>query len=161
MARLSRLEIGKLIGCIAICEGIGLLGSVFTAPAIDTWYAALVKPGFTPPNAVFGPVWTTLYALMGVALFLVWRRGLAVPGVKPAFILFWVQLGVNLSWSIVFFGDRSILGGLVIIISLWVLVLITMLRFFRISKTAGSLLVPYLVWLSIATALNIQIWRLN
>jgi len=161
MARLSRLEIGKLIGCIAICEGIGLLGSVFTAPAIDTWYAALVKPGFTPPNAVFGPVWTTLYALMGVALFLVWRRGLAVPGVKPAFILFWVQLGVNLSWSIVFFGDRSILGGLVIIISLWVLVLITMLRFFRISKTAGSLLVPYLVWLSIATALNVQIWRLN
>jgi len=161
VARLNKTEVGKLVGSIAACEGAGLIGSLFTAPAITTWYAALAKPSFTPPNWVFAPVWASLYALMGVAVFLVWRRGLAQPGVKLAFTLFWVQLVVNLMWSVVFFGWYSILGGAVLIISLWVLVLVTMIKFFRLSKVAGGLLVPYLAWLSIASALNVWVLILN
>ena len=161
MARLSKSEVGKLVGSIAACEGAGLIGAFFTTPAITTWYVTLAKPWFTPPNWVFAPVWTSLYALMGVAVFLVWRRGLAQPGVKPAFILFWVQLVVNIMWSVVFFGWHSIPGGVVIIICLWVLVLITMIKFFKLSRVAGGLLTPYLAWLSIASALNVWVLTLN
>jgi benzodiazapine receptor len=161
MAGMRRSEVGKLIGSIAACEGAGLIGSVFTTPAITTWYVTLQKPTFTPPNWVFGPVWASLYALMGVAVFLIWRRGLQQDGVKAAFIIFWVQLVLNLMWSIVFFGLHSILGGVVVIIALWALVLITILRFFKISRVAGGLLVPYIVWLSIASALNVSIYMLN
>jgi benzodiazapine receptor len=161
MARLSKSEVGKLVGSIAACEGAGLIGALFTTPSITTWYAALAKPSFTPPNWVFAPVWTSLYALMGVAVFLVWRRGLTQPSVKPAFILFWVQLVANLMWSIVFFGWHSILGGAVLIVCLWVLVLITMIKFFRLSRVAGGLLAPYLAWLSIASALNVWVAILN
>jgi benzodiazapine receptor len=161
MARLSKSEVGKLVGSIAACEGAGLIGAFFTTPSITTWYAALAKPSFTPPNWVFAPVWTSLYALMGVAVFLVWRRGLTQPSVKPVFILFWVQLVANLMWSIVFFGWHSILGGVILIICLWVLVLITMIKFFRLSRVAGGLLAPYLAWLSIASALNVWVAILN
>jgi benzodiazapine receptor len=161
MARMRKDDVGRLVGSIAACEGAGLIGSVFTTPAIPTWYAALEKPAFTPPNWVFAPVWGVLYALMGVAVFLIWRRGLALPGVKPAFILFWVQLVINLLWSVVFFGAHSLLGGAVLIIALWVLVLLTTLRFFRISAVAGGLLIPYIAWLSIASALNVWVLILN
>jgi benzodiazapine receptor len=161
MARMRKDDVGRLVGSIAACEGAGLIGSVFTTPAIPTWYAALEKPAFTPPNWVFAPVWGVLYALMGVAVFLIWRRGLEQPGVKPAFILFWVQLVINLLWSVVFFGLHSLLGGAVLIIALWVLVLVTILRFFRISAAAGGLLIPYIAWLSIASALNVWVLVLN
>ena len=161
MAKIGRSDVGKLVASIVACEGAGLIGSIFTTPAISTWYVALEKPSFTPPNWVFAPVWASLYALMGVAVFLVWRQGLGQPGVKSAFTLFWVQLVINLMWSVVFFGWHSILGGAVIIISLWVLVLITMIKFFRLSKVAGGLLVPYLAWLSIASALNVWVLILN
>jgi benzodiazapine receptor len=161
MAKVGRSDIGKLVGSIVACEGAGLIGSIFTTPAISTWYVALEKPAFTPPNWVFAPVWASLYALMGVAVFLVWRQGLDQPSVKPAFALFWVQLVISLMWSVVFFGWHSILGGAVLIISLWVLVLITMIKFFKLSKVAGGLLVPYLAWLSIASALNVWVLILN
>ena len=161
MKRMSGSEVGKLVGSIAACEGAGIIGSIFTTPAITTWYAALEKPAFTPPNWVFAPVWGSLYALMGVAVFLVWRKGLEEKRVKAAFILFWVQLVINLLWSVVFFGLHSILGGVIVIISLWVLVLITIITFFRLSKLAGWLLIPYLAWLSIASALNIWVMILN
>jgi benzodiazapine receptor len=161
MASLSKTEVGKLVGSIAACEGAGLIGALFTTPAITTWYVTLNKPWFTPPNWVFAPVWTSLYALMGVAVFLVWRRGLAQSGARPAFILFWVQLVVNIMWSVVFFGRHSILGGVIIIICLWVLVLITMIKFFKLSRVAGGLLTPYLAWLSIASALNVWVLILN
>jgi benzodiazapine receptor len=161
MARMQKGDVGRLVGSIAACEGAGLIGSAFTAPAIPTWYAALEKPAFTPPNWVFAPVWGALYALMGIAIFLIWRKGLHEKGVRAAFIIFWVQLVVNILWSGVFFGLHSILGGAVIIISLWVLVLVTMIKFFRLSKVAGGLLVPYQVWLSIASALNMWVLILN
>lgn len=161
MAKMQRGDVGKLVGSIVACEVAGLIGSLVTAPAISTWYTTLEKPAFTPPNWVFAPVWISLYALMGVAVFLIWRKGLSENGVRAAFIIFWVQLVVNILWSVVFFGSRSVLGGVIVIISLWVLVLITMIKFFRLSKVAGGLLVPYLAWLSIASALNVWILILN
>lgn len=161
MKSIKRTNIGKLIGSIAICHGAGAIGSLFTTPKIPTWYASLVKPTFTPPNEVFLPVWLTLYSLMGIAIYIVWRKGFNTEGAKVAFVLFWIQLGLNAIWSVVFFGFQSILGGVIIIITLWVLVLLTMARFFKISKVAGGLLVPYLVWLSIASSLNTGILVLN
>ena len=154
-------DIGILVGCVAACQVAGLIGSMFTTPAIPTWYETLQQPGFTPPNAVFMPVWLTLYALMGVAIFLIWRKGLSDSDVRIAFILFWGQLVLNIMWSVVFFGFRSILGGMIIIIALWALLLIIIMRFFRISRVAGGLMVPYIVWISIAASLNSWIWVLN
>lgn len=154
-------HIGKLIGSIAACHVVGGIGSYFTTQKITTWYAGLAKPTFTPPDAVFMPVWLTLYSLMGVAVFLIWDQGLQTKGAKSAFTLFWIQLGLNVIWSVVFFGYESILGGFIIIVCLWVLLLITTIRFFKISRVAGGLIVPYLAWLSIASPLNAWIWILN
>jgi tryptophan-rich sensory protein len=151
----------KLIGSIAACEGAGGIGSVFTTPAITTWYATLEKPTFTPPDAVFLPIWLTLYLLMGIAVFLIWRQGLKDKQVKTAFILFWVQLVVNILWSVFFFGFESPLSGVIVIGLLWVLILFTILRFFKISRVAGALLIPYIVWTSIAASLNVWILILN
>ena len=153
--------IGKLVGSIAACYGAGAIGSAFTAPKIPTWYATLAKPSFTPPDAVFMPVWLTLYALMGIAVFLIWRKGLQTGRVKPAFILFWVQLVLNALWSVVFFGYESPAGGFAIILALGIILLITTIKFFKISKTAGGLLVPYLSWIVIAASLNGGIMILN
>jgi tryptophan-rich sensory protein len=158
---MKRHDIGRLVGSIAACQGAGAIGAYFTTPQIDTWYATLTKPAFMPPNAVFMPVWLTLYTLMAIAVFLIWRQGVKEGKNKQAFTLFWVQLGINAVWSVVFFGLQSILGGFVIIVCLWVLVLMTMLRFFKISLAAGALLTPYLAWLSIASGLNAWLWVLN
>jgi len=152
---------GKLAGSIAACHGAGGIGSFFTTPKISTWYVGLEKPAFTPPNEVFLPVWLTLYTLMGIAIYFIWRQGFEKEGVKTAFTLFWVQLGLNAIWSVVFFGLESLLGGMVIIITLWVLLLIIIIRFFKISRVAGGLLVPYIVWISIASSLNTWVWVLN
>ena len=154
-------DIGKLVGSIAACEGAGGIGSAFTMAAIPTWYAALEKPAFTPPNSLFAPVWITLYLLMGIAVFLVWRKGLKTDGIKPAFIIFWAQLVLNILWSVVFFGLKSPLAGMVLIIILWFAILFTIIRFFKISKVAGGILIPYIVWVSIASYLNVGLWILN
>jgi benzodiazapine receptor len=158
---MSTADIVKLIVSIVACEGAGGIGSVFTRKAISTWYATLKKPAFTPPNSVFGPVWVTLYALMGVAVFMLWHEGLAQECVRIAFIVFWVQLVLNILWSVVFFGRRSPLGGMVVILLLWAAILLTIIKFFAVSNVAGGLLIPYLVWVSIAANLNIRIWILN
>jgi len=154
-------DILKLVVSIAACEGAGGIGATFTTPAIPTWYEALDKPAFTPPNAVFFPVWVTLYLLMGIAVFLIWRKGLKVEGVRPAFIIFWVQLVLNALWSVVFFGLKSPVAGVVVISLLWLAVLFTIIKFFQVSRVAGGLLIPYIIWLSIATYLNVMIWILN
>lgn len=154
-------DIVRLFVSIGACEGAGGIGSIFTIASIPTWYAALQKPVFTPPNSVFGPVWVTLYLLMGIALFLVWRRGLDVKGVRPAFIVFWVQLALNVLWTVTFFGLRSPLAGVVLIVILWLLILYTAIRFFRVSKAAGWLLIPYLAWVTLASYLNVGVWLLN
>ena len=161
MERNRLIEIAKLVASIVICQGAGLIGSIFTTPAIPTWYAALRKPFFRPPNWLFAPVWITLFTLMGVSAFLVWRKGLDDQQVKVALSIFLVQLILNTSWSVVFFGLRSPLGGLIVISILWVAILLTILNFFKISMTAGLLLVPYILWVSFAGVLNFFIWRLN
>lgn len=146
---------------IVICEAAGIIGSFFTSPSIPTWYAGLEKGALNPPAWVFGPVWTTLYALMGIALFLVWKRGIERKEVKVAIGIFGIQLVLNTLWSIIFFGLHSPGGALVEIAFLWVAILSTIVAFARISKTAAWLLVPYLAWVSFASYLNFSLWFLN
>ncbi len=158
---MSTGDIIKLVVSIAACEGAGGIGAIFTTNAIPTWYAGLSKPAFTPPNAAFGPVWITLYLLMGIAVFFIWREGLHGGLTRAAFGLFWGQLVLNILWSVVFFGLKSPLGGVVVILVLWAAILASIILFFRVSAVAGSLMIPYIVWVSIAANLNIWIWRLN
>ncbi len=153
--------IAKGIVAVAICEGAGVLGSVFTTPKIGTWYQTLTLPSFAPPSWVFGPVWITLYLLMGLSLFLVLRQGqLGVP-IQGAVLIFAVQLFLNVLWSFLFFGLESPLFGLVGIIILWAFILLTIWEFYRISRPAAYLLIPYIIWVTIAAALNYAIWTLN
>lgn len=154
-------DIVKLVISIVVCQLAGVIGSFFTAPAIPTWYAALNKPSFTPPNWVFGPVWITLYFLMAIAAFLIWKQGLNVPGVKTALLLFVVQLALNGVWSPAFFGMRSPLTGVVVIILLWIVLMTTIMVFFNLSRMAAVLLIPYILWVSYATLLNMSIMILN
>lgn len=151
----------KLILSIIICQAAGILGSFFTAPAIGEWYADLKKPSFNPPNWIFAPVWTILYALMGVTLFLVWRKGLTTKGAQTAIFLFAVQLVLNILWSFLFFGLKSPLYGFLEIIVLWVAILLTIISFLKISQPAGVLLIPYLAWVTFAALLNFSLLRLN
>jgi len=149
----------KLLVSIAVCLLAGLLGSIFTTPAISGWYTTLNKPSFNPPNWLFAPVWTTLFILMGIALFLVWRQGVKVSGV--ALIFFAVQLIFNILWSFLFFKLQSPHYALLEIIALWLLIAITLLKFLKISNAAGLLLLPYLLWVSFAAFLNFSIYQLN
>jgi benzodiazapine receptor len=151
----------KLVICIIACFAAAGFGSIFTSKAIPDWYRGLKKPPYTPPNWVFGPVWTVLYILMAVSVFLVWQKGLAAPGVTTAFTLFWIQLAANAIWSYVFFARRSVIGGIINIIILWLLILATVITSFPVSTIAGILLLPYILWVSIAMYLNIGIWVLN
>ncbi|MFB0556923.1 MAG: TspO/MBR family protein [Dehalococcoidia bacterium] len=151
----------KLVVSIVACQCAGLIGSIFTMPAIPTWYETLAKPSFTPPSWLFAPAWVTLYVLMGVAAFLIWRKGLDIRNVKSALIIFLVQLVLNALWSAIFFGAKSLIGGAVVIVLLWIAILFTILRFFKISAAAGGLLIPYILWVSFASVLNISILALN
>jgi tryptophan-rich sensory protein len=146
---------------VLICELAGIAGSLFTAPAIAGWYAGLTKPAFNPPNWLFAPVWTSLYALMGLAAWLVYDKGARRDDVKRALFVFVAQLILNVLWSIMFFGAHQILGAFVIIVALWTLILGMILRFLKISKAAAYLLVPYLLWVSFATVLNASLYVLN
>lgn len=155
----TRSTIG-LILWVALCLAVAWTGSLMTRPVIPGWYAALVKPSWTPPSWVFGPVWTTLYVLMGVAAWLVWRRfgfaGAAVP-----LALFLTQLALNAAWSPLFFGLKMLGAAFADIILLWLAIAATLIAFWRVVPAAGWLLVPYLAWVTYATALNWAIWRAN
>jgi benzodiazapine receptor len=161
MERTRARDIVEAVVSIVVCQGAGLIGSVATFPSIPTWYASLDKPPFNPPNWIFGPVWTTLYTLMGIAAFLVWRKGIRNREVKIALGIFLVQLVLNTLWSVIFFGLNSLAGGLVVIVVLWIAILLSIITFFRISKVAGALLIPYILWVSFATILNFSLWQLN
>jgi len=161
MSNLSVREIPKLIVSILIVFFAGAVGTVFTLKEITTWYVTLPKPAWTPPNWVFGPVWSFLYVLMGIALFLVWREGLDRRDVQIAITVFAVQLVINVVWSLVFFGTHNIAGGLIMVIILWISILINIIVFYRISKPAGLILVPYIIWVSIASYLNYSVFILN
>lgn len=135
----------------------GLLGSQFMP---GEWYASLTKPGWTPPNAIFAPVWTVLYVLMGVAAWLVWRKA-GFSGATMPLILFILQLVLNSLWSYLFFGVQQPMLAFFEIVALWVAILATTLAFWKVTPAAGMLLVPYLCWVAFASALNLQLWRLN
>ena len=154
-------RVAGIVVSIAVCELAGIVGSVFTMPAIPGWYAGLAKPSFNPPNWIFGPVWTLLYAMMGLAAYLVYEKGFKRPEVKKALAVFAAQLVMNTLWSIVFFGAHRILGAAVVIVLLWAMILATILLFHRISKAGAYLLVPYILWVSFATVLNASLYVLN
>jgi benzodiazapine receptor len=154
-------RIFHLILAVLICQGAGLIGSLFTTPAIPSWYTGLAKPVFSPPNWLFAPVWLSLYTLMGCAAYLIWNEGIAKKKVKTALIFFSIQLTLNSLWSVIFFGLRlpqAAFGGIII---LWFFIFLTLLRFYKISKVAGLLLLPYILWVSFAAILNLTIAILN
>jgi benzodiazapine receptor len=152
----------RLVVACGVSLAAGAIGSLaVTDPGFSSWYTAIEKPGFTPPGWVFGPVWTVLYLLMGVAAFLVWQRGLGSRAVRIALVWFLVQLALNAAWTPVFFGLHRIGLAVVVIVLLWAAIVVTMCYFFRVSRAAGLLLVPYLLWVSFATVLNASIWYLN
>ena len=159
----------KLIITIVVSELAGIIGSVFTTPSITGWYAGIVNPAINPPAWVFGPVWTTLFALMGIAAFIVWEKGLDRKDVKIALGIFIGQLVLNTLWSIIFFGSTTLtINGLnnigiafIEIIFLWLAILATIIAFYKISKPAAWLLAPYILWVSFAMYLNYAIWALN
>ncbi len=151
----------KAIASVVICELAGVLGSAFTAPSIPNWYASLAKPQLAPPNWVFAPVWTALFALMGIAAFLVWNKRREEKGVKIALAIFIIQLALNVLWSFIFFGLHSPGAAFIEIIFLWLAILATITSFAKISKPAAWLLLPYIAWAGFAAYLNWSIYALN
>lgn len=151
----------KLLVSIAVCEGVGIIGGLYTSPAITTWYATLTKPLLNPPGWVFGPVWTLLYLLMGISLFLLLKIGYFKKKIRHAVWVFMIQLGLNLLWSIIFFGWHNPAAALAEIVLLWGMILATIIVFWRISRPAALLLLPYILWVTFAAYLNYQILVLN
>jgi tryptophan-rich sensory protein len=151
----------KLFLSITLCLGAGLLGSIFTTSNIPTWYASLEKPSFSPPNWLFGPVWTLLYILMGIAFAIIWRRYGVLRGAGFAMAIFLVQLVFNILWSAAFFALHSPLLGLIDIIILLLLIIVTIISFNRVSYGGSFLLIPYVLWVGFATILNAAIYILN
>ncbi|MBP9718550.1 tryptophan-rich sensory protein [Candidatus Gracilibacteria bacterium] len=155
------IRLVQLAFCVVVVELAGIVGSLFTIPSIPTWYATLQKPLLSPPSWVFGPVWTALYFLMGVSLFLVLRKGVKERRVKEAALIFCIQLGLNVLWSLLFFGLHSPILALIDIIALWFSIGWTIVVFYKLSRPAGLLLIPYLAWVSFASYLNYAIWIIN
>ncbi len=157
---MKKNEVIKLVTAISLTVILGAVGGLVTSPEIPTWYAGLTKPSFNPPNWLFGPVWTTLYVLMGISCYLVWKHS-ASPDRNRALFVFVVQFALNFCWSFIFFGMHETGWALVEMMVLWVAILITIFSFAKFSKTAAWLLVPYISWVSFAMLLNGAIWRLN
>ena len=174
----------KLILAVIICQLAGVLGSLFTSPSIQTWYASINRSALSPPNWVFAPVWITLFLLMGISLYLIWaskdnsidnklivkksrlKNKLVIkasinPLKKAALIFFSIQLALNILWSIIFFGLHNIWLAFLEIILLWAFILLTIIKFYKISKPAAYLLVPYFLWVSFAAVLNLSLWMAN
>lgn len=144
----------KLMISLGLPLSAGFIGSLFTASAIPTWYVTVVKPSFSPPNWLFAPVWTTLFILMGIALYRIWTRNGSIK-------LFMAHLVANGAWSVLFFGFRSPLLGLIDIVILLAMIGILIVQFYRLDRPAAYLLLPYAAWVTFATVLNFAIWQLN
>ena len=151
----------RVILCILLCLSAGWVGSLATREAIPQWYAGLIKPAYNPPSWAFGVVWPILYMLMGIALAMVLSAGMDRREVRIAAAVFGIQLALNAAWSLIFFGMQRIDWALFEIVLLWLAILITLYLFYRISKGAAALLVPYLLWVSFAILLNAGFWHLN
>ena len=143
----------RFVFAILVCQLAGYIGSLFTTPNLG-WYATLIRPSFAPPDWLFGPVWITLFVLMGIALFLAWNN-------EKARYVFFFQLGLNILWSVFFFGMHNPFLAFIGIIVLWIFILITVIRFFKVSKWAGGLMIPYLLWVTFAGVLNFFFAYLN
>lgn len=157
------LQIPRWLGLVifvALCLAAGGLGAMATTPEIDNWYRTLDKPSWNPPDYVFGPVWTLLYVLMGLAAWRIWQFAGLRQAATPLG-LFMIQLLLNIAWSWIFFGAHAIGAALVEIVLLWAAILATTIAFFRRSPLAGGLMLPYLAWVTFASLLNYAIWRLN
>jgi len=151
----------RFIISIIICQSAGIFGSLFTFEAVPDWYITLEKPFFAPPNWIFGPVWIILYFLMGVSFYIVWKDELKSKTRYVFFVVFGIQLILNALWSLLFFGLRSPLLGLIDILILDVILVVTIFYAKRVSKYAAMLLIPYMVWIIIASVLNYAIMVLN
>ena len=150
----------RFIISFLLCHAAGLIGSIFTVSAIPMWYEMLQKPALSPPNWIFGPVWLLLYTLMAFAFYFIWENGLSKKN-KFIFYFFLVHLALNSSWSILFFGMRNPLLGLINIILILIMILVLMFKFYDIKKISSYLLIPYFLWVAFATYLNFAIWLLN
>lgn len=150
-----------LVVALALPQLAGAIGSLFTFPNIESWYQFLTKPELAPPNWVFGPVWTTLFVLMGIASYLVWRNGAHKREVRLALAFYVIQLVLNVLWSVVFFGLQDPQGAVAVIVILWLAIAATGYLFYRVSKLAGFLMLPYLAWVSFASYLNVMLMLLN
>lgn len=151
----------KLAVCLILPQAAGALGAIFTTNSIESWYSTLEKPVFSPPNWLFGPVWITLYFLMGISIFLIWNQIGKNKEARDWFWVFWFHLAINAIWSPIFFGLRDISTALVVIIGLWGLIALLIINFYRINKLAAYLLIPYFFWVSFATILNFSLFLLN
>lgn len=149
-----------LIGCVAFTFIVGSSGGLFTVSEIPNWYATINKPSFNPPNWIFGPVWTILYALMGYALFLIFKQPNSTLKIN-ALIIFFVQFTLNFFWSIIFFKLHALGWAFVEIIAMWIFILLNIIWFYKLNKIAAYVLIPYLLWVSFASLLNYSIWQLN
>lgn len=154
--KIDRKKALKLAVTIVICQMAGIIGSVFTAPNVGGWYADIAKPWFTPPGWLFAPAWTTLFVLMGISLYLAYENK-----AKIGLYLFGVQLSLNVLWSALFFGMQNPFLAFAEIVMLWFAILATILAFYKSSKKAAYLLVPYLAWVTFASVLNYSVWMLN
>jgi translocator protein len=150
----------SLVPFVVVCFAAAGIGSLFTATSVKTWYAQLRRPEWTPPNWIFGPVWTTLYLLMAISAWLVWRST-SGPDARPALTLFTVQLVLNSLWSLVFFGLRKVGPAFAEILLLWMMIVATTVAFLPMSLLAAWLLIPYLGWVLFASYLNFRIWQMN
>jgi benzodiazapine receptor len=154
-------RVGTYLGWILVSELAGVIGAFATTSAIPTWYATLAKPAWTPPNWVFGPVWTALYAVMGIAAARVWIHHRDTPAGKRSLALWGAQLAMNLEWPVLFFGLRAVGAALVAIVILWAAIAALVAWWWRLERTSSLLLIPYLAWVGYAAALNAAIWHLN
>lgn len=151
----------KIVLCVICMEILGVLGAIVTVGSIDTWYSTLTKPPGTPPNWLFGPVWSVLYALIGISLAIIWHRADDSATRSACFKVFMVQLVLNLAWTPVFFGAHQMAAALFIIVAMLFFIVLTILHFRKVSVSAAMLLVPYLIWVSYATYLNAGYLVLN
>jgi len=158
---IQKLSIWKLIISVAICESTGIMSSLLSSAIMNPWFNSLNKPSWNPPAYIFGPVWSLLYLLMGISLWLVWKSNKHSDKKEVAITFFVIQLLLNFWWSLLFFKFHSPALALVDILLLVLLILFTMIQFFPISKIAFYILIPYVFWVGFATALNYSIWVLN
>jgi tryptophan-rich sensory protein len=157
---MKAIHIGKLLVSLLLPLGIGAVAGMFTAKAIPDWYATLNQPSFNPPNWVFGPVWTTLYILLGISLFLIWKME-AGKARNLAILIFMLQMMLNFAWSFFFFYFKTIGLALLDILALWIMILVMLIHFYKLKPMAAYINIPYLLWVSFATVLNAAYYFLN